>query len=177
MSRWLLLAFGVGGLIYLLAGSSPRPRRRGLGSPIESTTTPRVTPNGHFGAHRRGPPIHQHQGVDLQARPGSHVLAIGDGTIVSTRPGLGGVVRKLLLDKPSSWIANASAKVHAVVYADLGAPLVEPGERVERGDPIALVWDRGFVHFAVKEQRDGRETFFDPADAGFAYRLARREVA
>ncbi len=30
----------------------------------------------------------------------------------------------------------------------------------------------GFFHFAVKEQRGGDEVFFDPQEAGFAYRLS-----
>jgi murein DD-endopeptidase MepM/ murein hydrolase activator NlpD len=66
--------------------------------------------------------------------------------------------------------------VSAVVYADLGTPLVEPGQRVRRGDPIALVWSRGFVHFATKEIRGGREVFFDPSEAGLSYRLASGDL-
>jgi len=140
-----------------------------LGSPIEGDALPRVTPHGFFGATRGGPPVHTHQGVDLQARPGSHVLAIGDGKILDAKPGLGLVVRKLELDKPVAWIAGARP-VRWVVYADLGEVLTQPGDRVRRGDPIALVHPRGFVHFAVKDAVALREQFFDPADAGFPYR-------
>jgi murein DD-endopeptidase MepM/ murein hydrolase activator NlpD len=109
--------------------------------------------------------------VDLIAPPGSRVLAVGDGVIVETKPGLGLVVRKLKLDVPGSW-GGGWRRVHSVVYADLGTPLVKPGDRVRRGDPIALVWPRGFFHFATKDLRGGREAFFDPKEAGFAYRLS-----
>jgi murein DD-endopeptidase MepM/ murein hydrolase activator NlpD len=107
--------------------------------------------------------------VDLAAAPGSKVLAVGDGVIVATEPGLGKVVRKLRLDVPGAW-GFGWRHVNAIVYADLGKPLVEPGQRVRKGDPIALVWSHGFVHLAVKEARPGGEVFFDPAEAGFAYR-------
>jgi murein DD-endopeptidase MepM/ murein hydrolase activator NlpD len=71
-----------------------------LVSPLEMGGTPRVTPHGYFAAPRAGPPIHRHQGVDLAAPPGSRVLAVGDGKIVRTDPGLGKIVRKLQLDVP-----------------------------------------------------------------------------
>jgi murein DD-endopeptidase MepM/ murein hydrolase activator NlpD len=109
-----------------------------------------------------------HQGVDLAASPGSRVLAVGDGVIVAANPGLGKTVRKLLLDSPATWDAGAEP-IAVVVYADLGRPLVEPGDRVLRGDPIALVDKAGFVHFAVKTRTARGETFIDPALAGYAY--------
>jgi murein DD-endopeptidase MepM/ murein hydrolase activator NlpD len=68
------------------------------------------------------------------------------------------------------------SRVGAVVYADLGTPLVQPGDRVRRGDRIALVDRTGFFHFAVKELRPGGEVFFDPKAAGFPYRASRGEV-
>jgi murein DD-endopeptidase MepM/ murein hydrolase activator NlpD len=112
-----------------------------------------------------------HQGTDLAAPPGSHVLAVGDGVIVRTDPGLGKIVRKLRLDVPGAW-GLGHRRVNAVVYADLGTPLVQPGDRVRKGDSIALVDKAGFVHFAVKETRPSGEIFFDPKEAGFAYRLS-----
>jgi murein DD-endopeptidase MepM/ murein hydrolase activator NlpD len=147
-----------------------------LGSPIENSATPIMTPHGGFGTHRDGPPIHTHQGVDLAARPGSHVLAVGDGVIVATDPGLGKMVRKLKLDAPASF-SFGRRRVDFVVYADLGAPLKHPGERVHKGEPIALVDKAGFVHFAVKQQQAGREVFFDPKDAGFTYRPSGPAIA
>jgi murein DD-endopeptidase MepM/ murein hydrolase activator NlpD len=142
---------------------------RRLTSPVEAKGVPTVTPHGHFGAHREGPPVHSHQGVDLAARPGSRVLAIGNGTVVATDPGLGKLVRKLQLDKPAAF-GPGGELVHFVVYADLGKALVEPGQRVRKGDAIALVSSQGFVHFAVKSKDSHGETFFDPKLAGFNYR-------
>lgn len=169
----LLFAFGAVGAFLLLRR---RPDKTAesyiLGSPIETTGAATVTPHGYFGAARAGPPSHKHQGLDLAAHAGSHVLAVGDGVIVRTNPGLGKVVRKLRLDVPSAWDLN-HRRVDAIVYADLGAPLVKPGERVRKGDPIALVDKAGFVHFAVKESRPSGEVFFDPKEAGFVYRVSR----
>jgi murein DD-endopeptidase MepM/ murein hydrolase activator NlpD len=167
---WLWVGLGSAGALLLLGRK--RDSSGGsiiLGSPVEAKGVPKVTPHGHFSAPRAGPPAHSHQGVDLAAPPGSKVLAVGDGVIVATEPGLGKVVRKLRLDVPGSW-SIGRRRVNAIVYADLGKPLVEPGQRVRKGDPIALVWEHGFVHFAAKEARPGGEVFFDPADAGFAYR-------
>jgi murein DD-endopeptidase MepM/ murein hydrolase activator NlpD len=147
-----------------------------LSSPVENTATPTVTPHGGFGVHRDGPPIHTHQGIDLAARPGSRVLAVGDGVIVATDPGLGKTVRKLRLNAPAAW-SFGRRRVDFVVYADLGTPLKHPGERVRKGEPIALVDASGFVHFAVKQQQAGHEVFFDPKDAGFTYRPSSPAIA
>ena len=142
-----------------------------LGPPIVFDGVPRITPHGHFGARRVGPPAHAHQGIDIAAHPGSHVLAVGDGVIVKTDPGLGKTVRKLRLDAPAAW-DFAHRRVDSIVYADLGTPLVRPGDRVHKGDAIAVVDKAGFVHFAVKESRPSGEVFFDPQEAGLAYRLS-----
>jgi murein DD-endopeptidase MepM/ murein hydrolase activator NlpD len=178
MSRNTLLWIGIGSGVFLLLGrkqSAPLFGRQ-LQSPIAGNPSPQVTPHGYFGAHRAGPPVHDHQGLDLVAKPGSQVLAVGDGVIVATDPGLGKLVRKLKLDPPSSWRLG-SRRVAAIVYADLGTPLVKPGDRVRIGDPVATVDKTGFFHFAVKEQRGGSEIFFDPREAGFAYRTSGPAVA
>jgi murein DD-endopeptidase MepM/ murein hydrolase activator NlpD len=174
---WTWIGLGsLGALLLLGRKQAPSGGSLILGSPVEANGPPKVTPRGYFGAPRAGPPAHTHQGVDLAALPGSHVLAIGDGVIIKTDPGLGKVVRKLRLDLPGAWDLN-HRRVDAVVYADLGTPLVQPGDRVRKGDPIALVWNQGFVHFAVKEFRRSGEVFFDPKEAGFSYRLTGLEVA
>ena len=168
-----LLAAGAVGAAVL---ASRRTRRAAavLGSPVEAKGAPVVTPHGYFRAHREGPPVHSHQGIDLAAPAGSRVLAVGDGTIVSTEPGLGKIVRKLRLDAPASWGGEA---VDAIVYADLGLPIVEAGKRVRKGDVIAFVAPAGFVHFAVKQTTARGETFVDPNRAGFVYRMNAHEVA
>jgi murein DD-endopeptidase MepM/ murein hydrolase activator NlpD len=171
---WIWLGLGSAGALFALART--RSGSPILGSPVERGGMPTVTPHGYFSAPRAGPPAHAHQGVDLAAPPGSRVLAVGDGVIVATDPGIGKVVRKLRLDVPGRWNVGGRT-VDAVVYADLGTPLVQPGDRVRRGDPIALVDKAGFVHFAVKESRPRGEVFFDPKEAGFAYRLSQPEVA
>jgi murein DD-endopeptidase MepM/ murein hydrolase activator NlpD len=176
MKRQTWLWLGAAGVLVLLTRRRPPNSSPFLASPVEHTNTPTVTPHGYFGAHRDGPPVHSHQGVDLAARPGSHVLAIGDGVIVATDPGLGKLVRKLKLDTPASY-GFGRRRIDSVVYADLGTPLKHPGDRVRKGEPIALVDKAGFVHFAVKEQRSGGEVFFDPKEAGFPYRLSTPNVA
>jgi murein DD-endopeptidase MepM/ murein hydrolase activator NlpD len=146
-----------------------------LGSPVEVSGTPTVTPHGQYGAPRAGPPRHAHQGIDLAAPAGSRVLAEGDGVIAPAHPGLGKIVRKLRLDVPAAWDASGQP-VDTIVYADLGAAFVRSGDRVRRGDPIALVGEGGFVHFAVKQTRPGGEAFLDPHVAGFVYRSSQRPV-
>ena len=130
----------------------------------------RTTPHGSFGASRRGPPAHAHQGIDLRAAPGTLILAVADGRIVDANPGLGKVVRKLRLDRPAAWTEGAEPITH-VVYADLGPTLVDIGERVRRGQPIARVGPRGFFHFATKRTTTRGEEFLDPKRAGLAYDL------
>ena len=147
-----------------------------LGSPVEVDGPPMLTRHGQFGSPRAGPPPHSHQGIDLAAPVGSHVLAVGDGVIVRANPGLGRIVRKLQLDEPSAW-NGGRRRADTIVYADLGIPLVRVGDRVRRGDPIALVGMAGFVHFAVKETTARGEVFFDPKDAGFAYRESRALIS
>lgn len=168
-----LLAAGAVG-VAVLAARHNRRATVALGSPVEATGTPVVTPHGYFRAHREGPPVHWHQGIDLAAPAGSRVLAVGDGTIVAANPGIGKIVRKLRLDAPASWGGEA---VDAIVYADLGLPIVEPGKLVRKGDVIAFVAPAGFVHFAVKQTTAHGETFVDPRRAGFAYRTSAHEVA
>jgi murein DD-endopeptidase MepM/ murein hydrolase activator NlpD len=173
---WFWIACGTIGVFVLLRNRSRSTGSYLLGAPVNVKSIPTVTPHGYFGARRTGPPVHAHQGLDLAAPAGSHVLAVGDGVIVQTHPGLGKIVRKLWLDIPGAWDFS-HRRVDAVVYADLGAPLVQPGDHVRKGDPIALVHKAGFVHFAVKESRPSGEVFFDPEEAGFVYRLSRQLVS
>ncbi|HEY2747317.1 MAG TPA: M23 family metallopeptidase [Polyangia bacterium] len=179
MKRDALIALAIGsvGAVWVLG------RRRNdagaasiLGSPVEVSGTPTITAHGQFGVPRAGPPAHTHQGIDLATPVGSNVLAVGDGIIVAANPGLGRIVRKLRLDVPAAWDPSRR-RVDTIVYADLGTPLVRTGDRVRKGQPIALVARAGFVHFAVKETIPGGEVFFDPAEAGFAYRESRPLVS
>lgn len=164
---WIWLASATG---LLLLGR----RHRLLASPIDGPI--RTTPHGHFGARRDGPPPHAHQGVDIEALPGAVVRASGNGVVVATKPGLGKTVRKLVLDPPGTWAVGGRG-VAAIVYADLGEALVDAGDRVRRGDPVALVGSAGFFHFAIKARVGGAEVFIDPGEAGLEYRPNGPEVS
>jgi murein DD-endopeptidase MepM/ murein hydrolase activator NlpD len=113
----------------------------------------KTTPHGQFGAARPAGstnPDHAHQGVDLVGRAGEPVLAVGNGVIVDSKPGIGQTVRVLLLDDG-----------RAVVYADLGEANVEPGKRVRTGDVVGTMRQNGFVHVGIRESRMGK--FMNPA--------------
>jgi murein DD-endopeptidase MepM/ murein hydrolase activator NlpD len=171
--KWLWVGLGSAGALLVFK----HRRWSVLSSPIAlSGNHHSLTPRGFFGAARGGPPAHAHQGIDLAALPGSYVYAVGDGVIVATDPGLGKIVRKLRLDVSGFW-GLGPRHVASVVYADLGTPIVGPGDRVRKGDPIAFVNKTGFVHLAVKESRPDGEVFFDPWEAGLLYRLSGPEVA
>src|ERR1700722_7812076 len=103
MRTWLWLLGGGAVVWWMHKRSFGAPL---LGSPLETSDWPRATPHGAYGAPRARPPRHRHQGLYLAAPPGSFVLAVGDGVIVATNPGLGRVVRKLRLDAPSAWQQN-----------------------------------------------------------------------
>jgi len=107
---WIWIGIGSAGAL-LLAGKRNASGGGFLGTPVEGTGAPTVTPHGYFSAHREGPPVHDHQGVDLAASPSSYVLAVGDGVIVATDPGLGKIVRKLKLDRPASWGSVADRSI------------------------------------------------------------------
>src|SRR5262249_13552557 len=80
--EWIWVALGVGGAALWLWRRRTAPEEsqvpQGLALPLEGRPL-RLTPHGSFGAYRKGPPAHWHQGLDLHAPPGSRVLAVGDG--------------------------------------------------------------------------------------------------
>ena len=114
----------------------------------------RTTPHGFYGARRptdtTKPEDHKHQGVDLSGKAGEKIFAVGTGIVVKSNPGKGEIVRVVLLDDG-----------RAVVYADLGQALVEPGTKVNPGDVIGTMRKNGFVHIAIRESRYGK--FMNPA--------------
>lgn len=134
---------------------SPIVATKGLAAPLAPPLR-KMTPNGYYNAPRPvgtkpgdGKFDHYHQGVDLQGKAGEPVLAVGAGKIVSSKAGLGELVRVLQLDDG-----------RAVVYADLGTATVEPGKLVSAGDQIGTVRKNGFVHVAIRESRYGK--FINP---------------
>lgn len=132
-----------------------------LAEPLRETT-----PHGFFGSPRFSlgihssarpfyegqEPDHLHQGVDLVASPGEYVYAGVRGKAVKVPPGSGGIVVAVKVDSPDG--------EKTIVFADLGAALVRPGDLVTEETPIGIVAPRGFVHVAVHDDMAGR--FVDP---------------
>ena len=112
----------------------------------------KTTPNGWYNAPRPAglkpgdPKIdHYHQGVDLKGKADEPILAVGNGRIASANAGKGELVRVLLLDDG-----------RAVVYADLGSAMVEPGAVIRTGQQIGTMRKNGFVHVAIRATRYGK---------------------
>lgn len=137
----------------------PKAKPRDKKMPNQTLSPPlalplrKPTPHGYYGARRptdpKLPEDHKHQGVDLSGKADEKILAVGNGKIVPSNPGKGEIVRVLLLDDG-----------RAVVYADIGTPLVEPGAILKTGDTIGLMRKNGFVHVAIRESRYGK--FMNP---------------
>jgi len=89
------------------------------------------------------PPSRRHQGVDLAARAGEPVYAVGFGRVVARDPGHGRLVVVVVLDR--------GYPVDEVVYADLGSRAVSPGERVTPHTVVGTV-ATSFVHVALKRR-------------------------
>lgn len=95
-----------------------------------------------------------HRGVDFSAKPGTEILAVASGVVVFSgrRPGgLGNLVE----------ISHGNS--YSTLYAHNERNLVERGDTVKQGQPIALMGSTGrstgtHVHFEV--HRDGK--FADP---------------
>lgn len=85
-----------------------------------------------FGAYRRGPPVHTHQGNDLFAPMGAEVFAVEDGVVSFTDGGLGGMGINL-----------TTADGTRYYYAHLSSREVANGTRVTAGQLIARVGDSG----------------------------------
>lgn len=90
-----------------------------------------------------------HSGLDFAGPAGTRVLAVGDG-IVSHAGNDGGYGKLVEITHGNGYVTR---------YAHNAKLLVEPGQTVRRGDPIALMGSTGrstapHVHFEVL--RDGR---------------------
>ncbi len=89
-----------------------------------------------------------HDGIDIEAEPGTHVHVTGDGVVsyVGRRGGYGNVVE----------VDNGFG--YTTLYAHLEKALVTVGEKVKRGQVIALTGDTGLstgphLHYGV--MKDG----------------------
>lgn len=147
---------------YVDPKAKPRSKNLPLQTLIAPLTLPfrQPTSHGYFGARRptdtSKPKDHSHQGVDLPGADDEAILAVGDGKIVVSDPGVGQLVRVLLLDDG-----------RAVVYADLGTADVQPGTLLKAGSKIGTIKKHdpkshtgGFVHVAIRESRYGK--FLNP---------------
>ncbi|MDF7680895.1 murein DD-endopeptidase MepM [Enterobacteriaceae bacterium ESL0689] len=92
--------------------------------------------SSHFNPRRLNPVtgrIAPHRGVDFSMPPGTPVLAVGDGeVVVAKRSGAAG-----------NYIALRHGRSYTTRYMHLNQLLVKPGQKVKRGDRIALSGNTG----------------------------------
>jgi len=89
---------------------------------------------------------HRHSGLDIGAVSGTEVLAARDGTVLHSGDGLRGYGRTVIVDHGDGW---------RTLYAHNRRVLVQAGDRVARGQPIAEVGRTGnatteHVHFEIR---------------------------
>lgn len=90
-----------------------------------------------------------HNGVDIAARPGTHVLAIEDGLVVYARNEMHGYGNVVLVLHSNGTIS---------LYAHLRAAWVFPGQEVLRGQVLGEVGDTGLAtgpHLHFEWRRNG----------------------
>jgi murein DD-endopeptidase MepM/ murein hydrolase activator NlpD len=85
-----------------------------------------------------------HQGVDMAAPIGTPIYAVEDGTVISAGPASGF----------GMWVRLQHADGTITVYGHVNTATVSVGQRVEAGDQIATVGNRGYstgphCHFEV----------------------------
>jgi murein DD-endopeptidase MepM/ murein hydrolase activator NlpD len=99
----------------------------------------------HFGAPRKN---HDHAGIDIDGRRGQKVLAARAGLVSYSGNTMRGYGRTVVLDHEDGF--------HSL-YAHNDRLLVEAGQRVDRGQPIALVGRTGnasgdHCHFEIRRE-------------------------
>ena len=128
-------------LLRRLSSLSQGLRALPIGYPVEGDVT------SHYG-YRLSPFSRRasfHEGMDLSLDTGGDVVTTGDG-----------VVREARYDRAYGWMIDVehSSSV-ATRYAHLSKPLVKVGQRVSRGDRIALSGNTGrstgpHLHYEVR---------------------------
>lgn len=115
------------------------------------TTQASAPAEGRLSRPVRGPIIRafskgKNDGIDIQAAPGTPVMAAGDGVVAAITRDTD-QVPILVLRHPGNVLT---------VYAGVGDIAVEKGQTVRRGQPVARVraGDPSFVHFEVREGFD-----------------------
>ncbi len=96
-----------------------------------------------FGAPRPG---RRHKGIDIAGRPGQPVVAAAAGKVVYSGATMRGYGKTVIVDHGNGLRS---------LYAHGSKLLVKPGDRVERGQPIALVGRTGnatteHCHFEIR---------------------------
>ncbi len=119
-------------------------------------------PEAHGAYTYNGVPLKGHPGVDLAAAPGAAVLAVDNGRVTEISIERGGVGRYLKLEH--AWGES--------FYAHLDDVLVEAGQAVTRGQPLAHVAAQtaagapAHLHWALRiapyNRFDGWGGFTDP---------------
>lgn len=89
--------------------------------------------------------IRPHDGIDLTAPRGTKIYATADGVVVQARYTTGGYGRKILIDHGFGY---------KTLYGHCYKILVEPGQKVKRGEVIGLVGNTGLsaaphLHYEV----------------------------
>jgi len=94
--------------------------------------------------------MEQHKGIDIAGKEGSDVLATGDGVVIwsDTRSGYGNLVE---IDHGNGIVTR---------YGHNKALLVEVGDTVRKGQPVALMGSTGRStgpHVHIEVLRDGKQ--------------------
>ncbi len=100
-----------------------------------------------FGAARRG---RRHTGLDIRGPRGAQILAARAGVVVFSGPTANGYGRVVVIDHEDGF---------QTIYAHNERELVQVGQRVGEGEPIALVGRTGnattdHCHFEIRKDRE-----------------------
>jgi hypothetical protein len=152
LAEWLGLGHPVTARLLM----HERPFPEWLRSVADMDPDPRLTfpvPEGHvgrgFGRTRTGPLRNRrHWGLDIGAPEGSEIVASRGGLVAYSDNGLTGYGNVVIL---------LHREGYTTFYAHCRRTLVFPGERVQRGQPIAEVGTTGFasqahLHFEWRQQ-------------------------
>ncbi|HWO89416.1 MAG TPA: M23 family metallopeptidase [Gemmatimonadales bacterium] len=128
------------------------PRRSWLGRPIALTDQPFIDQTYRYGSTMGGT-LQQHQGVEFNNPAGTPVVAVEAGTVVYAGPAEQGALTVAV--RHDSALVTPQGRFHVFsVYYHNSALLVQNGQRVARGQPIARVGSTGrasneHLHFEI----------------------------
>ncbi|MEB3317617.1 MAG: M23 family metallopeptidase [Cyanobacteriota bacterium] len=126
-----------------------------LGYPINQAPI-EVSPFGMRWSEARGA-WRMHTGLDLIVTEGTPVLAAAAGRVVLVDE-VSGYGLTVVVDHGAGW---------QTLYAHLFEIAVQPGDSVQRGQPVGRVGDSGrastpHLHFEIRQRRGGRVLALDP---------------